>query len=589
MMFHPVYVIMQNILKMGSYFSQVTFSLRFVSRRNGMLFALWCLGEIIIWVNLFPPIYMTNDDFMMNSIASGAITGQPEKMLIFTHVVIGSLLRQLYLWFPSLNWYGIYLLAAFAAGYIAIQSVLFRLRCHLLCQILMHILVLLMLLPALLLLQFTQVAAVVAAGGWMLIIFTSRGKSLWLFFAICLILLSALIRSDVFHLYVIIAVPLLMLNFMCCRNRSVVAVAVMAIILGSAAIAWDRNVYAADEKWSEFRHFNHLRSRITTADTPGATYENLKHRLDEINWSRLDFEIASQFNLEPGIEKFSMENLENLAEAVSHETSLPAAFQQSASLMMKYHSGRAFLPFLFILIFLVLRRRFPQVLSLVVFSLYIFFLAFVIYYLLNGHLKERVLFSLLIPLKLAIVAALPYVWIGMPSAWRNRVVIFLIVPVFAFSLVRAAHPVQKGIRIVKNHPVQASADREICTYMQELDIGLYVSWLDLSTRDVLHLPCNQTQAYYLGWMAGTPWNMQKLQAAGKSQQGVFAPDHIGISWFFRNNYFTQVFEFHQIVSRFYHSLYPDLQVSYLAHPIPGGEIVFELRFSRQIADSGITN
>src|SRR5579859_979179 len=52
--------------------------------------------------------YETNDDVGMAQIASGVMTGKPSAELIFTNLVIGETLKQLYQWSDRVNWYTLY-------------------------------------------------------------------------------------------------------------------------------------------------------------------------------------------------------------------------------------------------------------------------------------------------------------------------------------------------------------------------------------------------------------------------------------------------------------------------------------------------
>ncbi len=59
-----------------------------------------------------PPAYQTNDDAIMNMVAAGqVITLEPDEHLFCTNVIIGKLLKSLYLRYPDFSWYGWYLVA----------------------------------------------------------------------------------------------------------------------------------------------------------------------------------------------------------------------------------------------------------------------------------------------------------------------------------------------------------------------------------------------------------------------------------------------------------------------------------------------
>jgi hypothetical protein len=65
-------------------------------------------------------VYETNDDLMMQMIASGFHTGHPDEYLFFTNIIIGRVLRFLYGAWAGCNWYLIYLLVVHYAALTAI-------------------------------------------------------------------------------------------------------------------------------------------------------------------------------------------------------------------------------------------------------------------------------------------------------------------------------------------------------------------------------------------------------------------------------------------------------------------------------------
>src|SRR6267142_3034143 len=59
-------------------------------------------GAVLIFL---VPDYETNDDLAMQLIASGFYTGHPSEYLVFTSFAIGWMLRLLYEFSGSFNWY----------------------------------------------------------------------------------------------------------------------------------------------------------------------------------------------------------------------------------------------------------------------------------------------------------------------------------------------------------------------------------------------------------------------------------------------------------------------------------------------------
>jgi hypothetical protein len=95
-----------------------------VGQRGGFQALLWAAVVNLVLFGLFLAcatfVYETNDDLMMQMIASGFHTGHPDGHLVFTNVLIGWALRFLYGTWTGCNWYLIYLLAVHYAALTAI-------------------------------------------------------------------------------------------------------------------------------------------------------------------------------------------------------------------------------------------------------------------------------------------------------------------------------------------------------------------------------------------------------------------------------------------------------------------------------------
>ena len=72
---------------------------------------------ILLAIVVFRPSYDTNDDPVMSLIVSGKVVSQqPDEHMVFTHFLIGLVLKNLYLLLPAIPWYGIYLFAVHACA-----------------------------------------------------------------------------------------------------------------------------------------------------------------------------------------------------------------------------------------------------------------------------------------------------------------------------------------------------------------------------------------------------------------------------------------------------------------------------------------
>ena len=111
------------------------------SVKSTLLHFIICLFEITLVVSLLPIYFELNDDTGMNAIVSGAISGSPSEYLMFTNIIIGYLLKFLFTYIPSVNWYTWYLLTALFIGYFAIQFSFATLKAQIWLKALRHILI----------------------------------------------------------------------------------------------------------------------------------------------------------------------------------------------------------------------------------------------------------------------------------------------------------------------------------------------------------------------------------------------------------------------------------------------------------------
>ena len=96
-------------------------------RQARRLFLLLAAGQILLLVMilLFANIkYEVSDDFIMEMVASGAYTGQPDSHIMFSNILLGGLLTLFYRVAPSVSWYFWGQMLLCLCSYLAITYVL---------------------------------------------------------------------------------------------------------------------------------------------------------------------------------------------------------------------------------------------------------------------------------------------------------------------------------------------------------------------------------------------------------------------------------------------------------------------------------
>ena len=241
-----------------------------------------------VLLTLVPTRWETNDDFEMLRMSSGMMTGEPSEYLVFSNILVGRVLKQLYRWRADVPWYGVHL---YAAHFLAMTGLLYaflRRSPRAEAMLLFLLLFLFFELPLLLQLQFTSTAIVTVAAGICLLLLNGGRDRPWLA-AICgtgLIVLGALIRHEASVLAAGILTPLVAYQIMTHRSFRTLFWLALAGGLVVAAARYDEGVYRRSSAWSAFLDYNAVRSPIH--DTPLVRYEEQRIFFNRIGWSEND-------------------------------------------------------------------------------------------------------------------------------------------------------------------------------------------------------------------------------------------------------------------------------------------------------------
>ena len=170
---------------------------------------------------VFRPSYETNDDVFMTMIASGqGFCPAPDEHLLFTNVLVGQTLKQLYTAWPGIPWYGCYLLTIHYLAQVAVlycaltvdaasRSTRLRLTLYLIYFAIVE-------LPMLNALQFTATAFLAAQAGLFLLWLAARRRQAQpqasvgglISAAVALLLVAGLVRLESLLMAVLVTAPL---------------------------------------------------------------------------------------------------------------------------------------------------------------------------------------------------------------------------------------------------------------------------------------------------------------------------------------------------------------------------------------------
>lgn len=251
--------------------------------------------------------FESGDDPAMMRIAAGLTTQEPSEKLIFSNVVVGQLLKQLYSWDRSLDWYSIYLLAS---HFIATAAVVFALLRRRVDRIsLCTALLLLAGFEARMLFefQFTSTAMLAGIAGLLLLIPNSDRKPLRCpistFAGSALVLLAAMIRWPALLFAGLIAAPFVAMQFWNNKQATAWKTActrliplAMTILAAYGGVAYDRWTYERDPEWQRYRRV--LQTRAELYDFPAIEFTpNAQFFFDRVGWTQNDFNMFRHYYL----------------------------------------------------------------------------------------------------------------------------------------------------------------------------------------------------------------------------------------------------------------------------------------------------
>ncbi len=279
---------------------------------NLLLFALTYL--------LFSPQFNTRDDTGMMFLAAGKVIAlEPTEYLIFTNIIIGHILKALYLVAPSMAWYAWYLVATLFAAHVALLYVMLSRK---------RTIVVLALYTAyffvsgaymLLSLQFTMTSSIAALGSMALLFFlpyperddesswvqnltTLQGLSLPVLFGVLLLVWSFMIRMEACLMVLACIMPLLGVRMVFADSRGWLLRQLPALAIGIILCmgAYSYNSYRYNS-WGTFNYieFNKLCSEFLDVNIVRRTVLSPQTAATVLkaggNWSMDDLEMLQNW------------------------------------------------------------------------------------------------------------------------------------------------------------------------------------------------------------------------------------------------------------------------------------------------------
>lgn len=248
-----------------------------------------------LFLNYATLVYETNDDLMMQAIASGLYTGHSDAHLVFTNILIGWALQFFYGTWVGCNWYFIYLVAVHFAALTAIAFLVISRRGGWLFTLLYIGFFLVVEMRILVHLQFTTTAFLAGTAGLLLLVdgLLPGHPVQWpkVIAGIIFGALTCLIREPVAELLAAIACPFLFERLGLDGWRRLLGIGLTLAGIFLVVHGIDRWAYQRDPAWTEFSEYNRMRGQIHV--TPLARF--ISKAAPAVGWSENDGWMFSRF------------------------------------------------------------------------------------------------------------------------------------------------------------------------------------------------------------------------------------------------------------------------------------------------------
>jgi hypothetical protein len=514
-----------------------------LNNRKGVFHIFWIsILQFLIIILTFPVTFETHDEYWMNAIASGALSGEPSEYLVFMNILLGKLLAFGYKIIPQINWYTLLLLFSLFLGYFTIQFNFYRLKTDPAIRIARHLLILATLLFSLHYVGFTRTAAIVITGGFTLILMNPKKNALpELAGGALLIILGALIRFSVFKMYLVLSIPIIFILLINRKYQKLLVISI-AIIISFANYAFDRNTYRSNPEYRAYIESNSLRSKLFYLDNPTLEYDGSAEMAEVVGWDENDFNLVIRGLWDHNHHKFEKEKLSELSISQNQTSNNLYVLNIISSLKVVVKSlynhliNRYYYTIPILILFIMLGMPQGKKTQFVILSfLYVLLIAFVLFHFQNGMLKPRVLFGMILPLILFVLFQLDkqqqlpdrilLITKSTAEVTRSIILCISITALAATTLSYTSNSHKRKIDRDRSHAYQ--------NWIAEQKEDFYIARINMNPFYIYKNPIDQTKNYFLAWHIGSPQNKQKMKKyAGSADFGIYTLFDKEIIWYF---------------------------------------------------------
>jgi hypothetical protein len=289
-----------------------------------------------------------------------------------------------------------------------------------------------------------------------------------------------------------------------------------------------------NKEWNEYKENLNYRRYITLADNPDFDWGQIRDVVSLVGWGKADYDLATNFQYDFGIPKFSTDSLKYIYQNAYGKFSwqAPVAYYNKYlavfSLFLKYLSDKTdILVFMMFLPFLFLKKNWVLFTGLMFFLFWIMLILFILNTFFHVNIdKDRLLFVFSLPLYLTVLFVAYRSIMERTNSFDRYIGVY-------FCVILIIYTVTFNNKIVYRSWSNKAETVDKAQFIEDKSTGLYVSFCSLGDKSIFDVPSSFQKRYFLGGSAGTPYNKEKLLGfSGKKHEGLYGLKNQKIEWFY---------------------------------------------------------
>ena len=385
--------------------NNVIITLKKIFKNNAFLAFLINIVFLLMVILFCDMKYEVSDDFIVDSILSGAYGNGYDEHLLFSNIIYGLFLKQLYKALPVVSWYFVFQIAICFFSLWAVTYIVLSRNDLPIGIFLSIIFVSFFSDDVYILVQFTKTAAIATCAGGALILSeywkNNKKNRLIILLGIFLTLVGAMIRFETIYISLVyLFIMFIWLVFHNKENIQIVKKTIVCVILclGLVTVAFimkktGERIWNNDQIYGEYQQYNSLRASVTDINSYGA--DSIMPQLEKMGYTITDYYMIDSWNFIDH-DYFTDDKLKEVsAIKKTYSDSMTKSLRYGISQFMdrRYYKYTTVIGLVAIFVILTLWDFKGSIIRLVLGGTTILFL---IYFIIHGRVVYRVEYSILV-------------------------------------------------------------------------------------------------------------------------------------------------------------------------------------------------